>query len=226
MKQTPDLPQPSPPKTATEDNVARTKGAFESLGIWDDRHPPKKWHHAAITFMNTIDGNGGGIDGEKAKLAFVLAKGFDDSVDRLESATMAIVAESKASSKKMSLLTTVMILVTVAYTIVTALGVYFARGQRPASGSNPTAAAVQATVGDRARYELDLTCSNGPGSFERCDPMQTEKCDDQTLRFSCYAPATFHIKCDRRTVQVLDDNKTYLCSTHDDKSVRIRISGS
>ena len=71
----------------------------------------------------------------------------------------------------------------------------------------------------RATYDIDVVCNDVP---IRCDPKQLETCDDQTVRLSCYSPDVFHISCDRRTIQILDDTKTLLCTSQDHKSIRIR----
>ncbi len=69
-------------------------------------------------------------------------------------------------------------------------------------------------------YDISQICNNSAGNaFFICDPMQKEECDENTTRFDCYMP-TFHIKCDKRTVQSYNDG-VYFCSTHDGKSVRI-----
>lgn len=73
-------------------------------------------------------------------------------------------------------------------------------------------------------YDIDVTCNNQTGNaFEICDPLQREKCDEKTTRFDCYNP-TFHIKCDKSTVQIMDS--TYLCSTSDGKTVHILLKNT
>ncbi len=69
-------------------------------------------------------------------------------------------------------------------------------------------------------YDISVICNNQTGNvFFICDPMQKEECDERTTRFDCYMPS-FHIKCDKSTVQTFNDG-VYFCSTHDGKSVRI-----
>ena len=72
-------------------------------------------------------------------------------------------------------------------------------------------------------YNIDVTCNNQAGNaFFICDPLQKDECDEATTIYSCYYPGSiFHIKCDKSTVQTIGG--VYSCTTHDGKSVRIRV---
>ena len=70
-------------------------------------------------------------------------------------------------------------------------------------------------------YDIDVTCNDQTGgSFVICDPLQKEECNSEMTRYDCYSPV-FHIKCDRKTAQILGNVHT--CTTHDEKSVRVTV---
>lgn len=83
---------------------------------------------------------------------------------------------------------------------------------------------VQVTnVPPQEQYDIDTTCNNSAGNaFVICDPLQKDECDEETIIYSCYYGNFFHIKCDKKTTQVIDE--TYTCLTHDEKSVRIMVT--
>lgn len=71
------------------------------------------------------------------------------------------------------------------------------------------------------KYDIDLECweSIGRSSISFINGSQYD--EDGTQTIECRGPERFMIKCDDATVQQVD--RTYLCSTHDKKSVRVRV---
>jgi hypothetical protein len=67
------------------------------------------------------------------------------------------------------------------------------------------------------RYDIDIKCGKGSPYFEDNSLLN----DDKTTVFLCWAPEYFEIKCKPETVQEIGDMR--LCSTHDGKSVRVRL---
>lgn len=119
------LRAPAHAGTQTGHEFLKAKAAFEKLGVWDEGYPPKQWHYAAIASLNVLDGNGG-MDAERAKFDFILAKALDDGIDQIVRSNRDLVNESKGNTQKMGNLQTVMIVVTILYVVVSAIGVYMA----------------------------------------------------------------------------------------------------
>jgi hypothetical protein len=75
-----------------------------------------------------------------------------------------------------------------------------------------------------ATYDIDLQCRDNDLSstyyFQSfLAGLPTDKEGTESLR--CALPKYFLVQCDERTVEVVDN--TYFCSTHDHKTVRIRL---
>ncbi len=64
------------------------------------------------------------------------------------------------------------------------------------------------------KYDIDVECWRGVGA------MQEDYKDEQTKTFQCAGPQWFEIQCNSKTIQIVNDS--YLCTTHDGKSVRIK----
>jgi len=67
-----------------------------------------------------------------------------------------------------------------------------------------------------SKYDIDVECLDSP-TFE----VGIRGEDETSQTFLCFTPKFFKIRCDWKSVNRLDD--TFLCSTHDNKSVRIRV---
>jgi hypothetical protein len=116
--------------THSGEEFERTRKTLQDLGVWEEGSSPKQWHFAAIMALNAVRGNSI-VEGDKAKLAFILAKNFDDAIDRVVAATRDLVHESHDNTKTMSRLQRWMIGLTIVYVLATAVGVYLSRQTKP-----------------------------------------------------------------------------------------------
>lgn len=69
-----------------------------------------------------------------------------------------------------------------------------------------------------AKYDIDVGCNDYADGFEWRDARD----DELTKNYSCYSPASFHVQCDKKTVQIVGN--TIFCTTHDEKTVRIILT--
>lgn len=76
-------------------------------------------------------------------------------------------------------------------------------------------AAILTGCSAAVKYDFDVTCSSDPSVIVFVG---------ETKEYSCSRPDKFSIKCKYDTIQMVNDS--ILCTTHDGKSVRIRIQNT